>query len=105
MLTPAPLPHLGSKSAAAAAVAALHASAGSGTHQSDLGHSDPNQLPVTLPPEARDTIYIDDLPPDVSKRELAHVFRQFPGYEAVRLHVKDSVKHPGRKVRVRSNAF
>jgi hypothetical protein len=36
--------------------------------------------PADLPPDARDTIYIDALPNDVSKRELAHIFRPFEGY-------------------------
>lgn len=37
--------------------------------------------PTSLPSEARDTIYIDVLPPDISRRELAHIFRPFEGYK------------------------
>jgi hypothetical protein len=36
--------------------------------------------PASLPPDARDTIYIDTLPNDVTKRELAHIFRPFDGF-------------------------
>lgn len=33
-----------------------------------------------LPPDAASTIYVDGLPMDVNKRELAHIFRPFHGY-------------------------
>jgi hypothetical protein len=33
-----------------------------------------------LPPDAAPTIYVDGLPMDVNKRELAHIFRPFQGY-------------------------
>jgi hypothetical protein len=35
----------------------------------------------SLPAEARDTIYIDVLPPDITRRELAHIFRPFEGFQ------------------------
>jgi hypothetical protein len=34
-----------------------------------------SQSNLALPQDARDTIYIEELPPDVTKRELSHIFR------------------------------
>ena len=40
--------------------------------------------PAELPPDASTTLYLERLPQDVTKRELAHIFRPFEGY-AVRI--------------------
>ncbi|GFR39926.1 hypothetical protein Agub_g2, partial [Astrephomene gubernaculifera] len=43
-----------------------------------------------LPADATATLYLDCLPPDVTRREMAHIFRPFAGYKSLRLVVKDS---------------
>ncbi|XP_065632175.1 RNA-binding protein 2 isoform X1 [Quercus suber] len=48
----------------------------------------------SLPPDASNTLYVEGLPPDSSKREVAHIFRPFVGYKEVRLVSKES-KHRG----------
>lgn len=48
----------------------------------------------TLPPDASNTLYVEGLPPDSTKREVAHIFRPFVGYKEVRLVSKES-KHRG----------
>lgn len=40
--------------------------------------------PFEIPPNATDTIYVDNLPKDVTQRELSHIFRPFRGFKAVR---------------------
>ncbi|XP_010416620.1 PREDICTED: nuclear speckle RNA-binding protein A [Camelina sativa] len=45
-----------------------------------------------LPPDASNTLYVEGLPPNCSRREVAHIFRPFLGYREVRLVTKDS-KH------------
>lgn len=49
---------------------------------------------LPLPPDASSTLYIEGLPPDSTKREVAHIFRPFVGYKEVRLVTKES-KHRG----------
>ncbi|KAK6940017.1 RNA recognition motif domain [Dillenia turbinata] len=49
---------------------------------------------VPLPPDASSTIYVEGLPPDSTRREVAHIFRPFVGYKEVRLVTKES-KHRG----------
>ncbi|CAI9115693.1 OLC1v1016670C1 [Oldenlandia corymbosa var. corymbosa] len=49
---------------------------------------------LPLPPDASSTLYIEGLPSDSSKREVAHIFRPFVGYKEVRLVPKES-KHRG----------
>ncbi|MCD9646631.1 hypothetical protein HAX54_036640 [Datura stramonium] len=49
---------------------------------------------LPLPPDASNTLYIEGLPPDSSRREVAHIFRPFVGYNEVRLVRKES-KHRG----------
>ncbi|CAM8983354.1 unnamed protein product [Rhodiola kirilowii] len=51
-------------------------------------------LPLPLPPDASNTIYVEGLPSDCTKREVAHIFRPFVGYKEVRLVTKGS-KHRG----------
>ena len=40
------------------------------------------QQPLNVPANAVETLYVDDIPMDMSKRELAHIFRPFGGYKA-----------------------
>ncbi|KAJ8541527.1 hypothetical protein K7X08_002343 [Anisodus acutangulus] len=49
---------------------------------------------LPLPPDASNTLYIEGLPSDSSRREVAHIFRPFVGYKEVRLVRKES-KHRG----------
>ncbi|XP_055834849.1 RNA-binding protein 2-like isoform X1 [Solanum dulcamara] len=49
---------------------------------------------IPLPPDASNTLYIEGLPSDSSRREVAHIFRPFVGYKEVRLVRKES-KHRG----------
>ncbi|PSS17473.1 RNA-binding protein like [Actinidia chinensis var. chinensis] len=49
---------------------------------------------LPLPPDASNTLYAEGLPPDVTRREVAHIFRPFVGYEDVRLVTKES-RHRG----------
>lgn len=49
---------------------------------------------VPLPSDASNTLYVEGLPPNSSKREVAHIFRPFVGYKEVRLVTKES-KHRG----------
>ena len=38
-----------------------------------------------VPPNACETLYVDDVPLDMSKRELAHIFRPFGGFKVCQL--------------------
>ena len=46
----------------------------------------------TVAPEVTETIMVEGLPNDCSEREVAHIFRPFPGYRCVKL--KQSLKNP-----------
>lgn len=45
-------------------------------------------LPLRLPGDAHHTLYVEGIPGDASERELAHIFRPFPGYISLRLRAK-----------------
>ncbi|KAI3712505.1 hypothetical protein L1987_71062 [Smallanthus sonchifolius] len=45
---------------------------------------------ISLPPDASNTLFIEGLPSDCSRREVAHIFRPFVGYREVRLVTKGS---------------
>ncbi|KAJ7965304.1 RNA-binding protein [Quillaja saponaria] len=47
-----------------------------------------------LPSGATNTLYVEGLPSNCKRREVAHIFRPFVGYKEVRLVIKES-KHPG----------
>ncbi|XP_065863098.1 RNA-binding protein 1-like isoform X1 [Euphorbia lathyris] len=47
-----------------------------------------------LPPDASSTLFIEGLPSDCTRREVAHIFRPFVGYKEVRLVSKES-RRPG----------
>ncbi|XP_039065551.1 RNA-binding protein 2-like isoform X2 [Hibiscus syriacus] len=49
---------------------------------------------VPLPPDASNTLFVEGLPPDSTRREVAHIFRPFVGYKEVRL-VSKEYKHRG----------
>ncbi|KAM5562378.1 RNA-binding protein 1 [Rosa sericea] len=50
----------------------------------------PGRETAPLPPDATNTIYIEGLPPDSTRRKVAHIFRPFVGYKEVRLVSKES---------------
>ncbi|XP_022749556.1 RNA-binding protein 2-like [Durio zibethinus] len=56
--------------------------------------SRPGRDTVPLPPDASNTLYVEGLPPDSTRREVAHIFRPFVGYKEVRLVSKES-RHRG----------
>lgn len=58
----------------------------------------PDMSQSSFPHDACSTLFVDGFPPDVTKRELAHLFRHFPGYLNLRLVIKDSRKYPGEKL-------
>lgn len=47
-----------------------------------------------LPPDASNTLFMEGLPADCTRREVSHIFRPFVGFQEVRLVNKES-KHPG----------
>lgn len=55
----------------------------------------PGREVISLPPDATNTLYVEGLPPDSTKREVAHIFRPFLGYEEVRLVTKESKRRGG----------
>lgn len=42
-------------------------------------------LPSQIPADASSTLYVEGLPSDATDREMAHIFRPFPGYKSLRL--------------------
>ncbi|KAL9225424.1 hypothetical protein vseg_001353 [Gypsophila vaccaria] len=60
-------------------------------HGSNFGSG---RAEVALPPDASSTIFVEGLPPNCSRREVAHIFRPFSGYREVRLVTKES-RRPG----------
>ncbi|KAI3820362.1 hypothetical protein L1987_07908 [Smallanthus sonchifolius] len=54
----------------------------------------PTRDTLPLPADASSTIYIEGLPSNCTRREVAHIFRPFVGYKEVRLVSKES-KHRG----------
>lgn len=49
---------------------------------------------LSLPPDASSTLFVEGLPANCSRREVAHIFRPFVGYKEVRLVTKES-RHSG----------
>ncbi|KAL6972144.1 hypothetical protein U1Q18_031833 [Sarracenia purpurea var. burkii] len=47
-----------------------------------------------LPPDASSTLFVEGMPANCTRREVAHIFRPFVGYKEVRLVTKES-RHPG----------
>ncbi|KAH9605975.1 hypothetical protein KSS87_008433 [Heliosperma pusillum] len=48
-----------------------------------------------LPFDASNTLYVEGLPSNIFKREVAHIFRPFVGYREVRLVIKDAKHRSG----------
>ncbi|GFZ00352.1 nucleic acid/nucleotide binding protein [Actinidia rufa] len=48
---------------------------------------------LPLPPCASSTIYVEGFPPDITRREVAHIFRPFVGYKEVRLVRKKPTRY------------
>mmetsp|Transcript_16040 Transcript_16040/g.22296 ORF Transcript_16040/g.22296 Transcript_16040/m.22296 type:complete len:294 (+) Transcript_16040:226-1107(+) len=51
---------------------------------------------INIPNDASSTLYVEGLPSDASEREVAHIFRQWPGYQSLRILVKESKQFPSR---------
>ncbi|CAA7391919.1 unnamed protein product [Spirodela intermedia] len=49
---------------------------------------------MSLPPDASNTLFVEGLPANCTRREVSHVFRPFVGFREVRLVTKES-RHPG----------
>lgn len=60
----------------------------------------PTQFPqgiasqIALPPNASETLYVQGLPGDIQRREIAHIFRPWAGYQSTRLIQKESTQFP-----------
>eukprot|EP01087_Luapelamoeba_hula_P009179 TRINITY_DN2358_c0_g1_i1.p1 TRINITY_DN2358_c0_g1~~TRINITY_DN2358_c0_g1_i1.p1 ORF type:complete len:255 (-),score=35.45 TRINITY_DN2358_c0_g1_i1:85-849(-) len=59
----------------------------------------PTQFPqvasqIALPPNASETLYVQGLPGDIHRREIAHIFRPWAGYQSTRLIQKESTQFP-----------
>lgn len=39
-----------------------------------------------LPAEAAETLYVDNMPMDVNRREMSHVFRPFEGFKVTKAY-------------------
>ncbi|XP_018462736.2 nuclear speckle RNA-binding protein B [Raphanus sativus] len=68
-----------------------------GSGQQDLGGRPSREL-LPPPPDASKTLFVEGLPSDCSMREVAHIFRPFPGYKEVRLVTTDSEQRDGDPV-------
>ncbi|KAE8729634.1 MEG5 [Hibiscus syriacus] len=55
----------------------------------------PGRDSIPLPPDASNTLYVEGFPPDSTRREVAHIFRPFVGYEEVRLVSKEPRQRGG----------
>lgn len=55
-------------------------------------------LSIVVPPDATSCVFIDGLPADISKRELAHIFRPFQGFLGLRTLIKERSNRSNEKV-------
>nr|VDD37202.1 unnamed protein product [Brassica oleracea] len=67
---------------------------GLGFGQQDLVGRPSREL-LRLPPDASNTLFVEGLPSNCSRREVSHIFRPFLGYKEVRLVTKDSKQRNG----------
>ncbi|KAG2321060.1 hypothetical protein Bca52824_014273 [Brassica carinata] len=67
---------------------------GLGFDQQDLVGRPSREL-LRLPPDASNTLFVEGLPSNCSRREVSHIFRPFLGYKEVRLVTKDSKQRNG----------
>ena len=51
---------------------------------------------MPIPKNATSTVYVEGLPVDATEREVAHIFRPFPGFKTVRLVPRE--KKQGEKL-------
>ncbi|CAN8292070.1 unnamed protein product [Cochlearia groenlandica] len=65
-----------------------------GFGQQDLAGR-PVREPLRLPHDASNTLYVEGLPSNCARREVAHIFRPFLGYREARLVTKDSKQRNG----------
>ncbi|KAL6040666.1 nuclear speckle RNA-binding protein A-like [Balamuthia mandrillaris] len=49
-----------------------------------------------LPVDSSSTLYVEGLPLDATEREVAHIFRPFPGFLSLRILPKESKQYPNR---------
>jgi hypothetical protein len=47
-------------------------------------------LKPTIPKNATKTVYVEGLPANTTEREVAHLFRPYPGYRQLRLIPRDN---------------
>lgn len=57
-------------------------------------HHVPSANALRLPPDASATLYVEGVPADATRREMAHVFRPFEGFRSTRLVSKENVRGP-----------
>ena len=57
-------------------------------------HVPSTHVPLRLPPDASATLYVEGVPADATRREMAHVFRPFEGFRSTRLVSKENVRGP-----------
>ncbi|CAH8389967.1 unnamed protein product [Eruca vesicaria subsp. sativa] len=75
-----------------------------GPNGRDLGFSQhdlvgrPGRELLRLPPDASNTLFVEGLPSNCSRREVSHIFRPFLGYREVRLVTKDAKQRNGDPV-------
>ena len=55
-------------------------------------------LSIVVPSDATSCVFIDGLPADISKRELAHIFRPFQGFIGLRTLTKERSNRSNEKV-------
>ncbi|KAJ4954217.1 hypothetical protein NE237_031049 [Protea cynaroides] len=66
-----------------------------GQHPMDPMARTGREMPPPLPPDASNTLFVEGLSPDCTRREVAHIFRPFLGYKEVRLVNKEPKHHGG----------
>jgi len=49
-----------------------------------------------LPADANSTLFVEGLPGDATEREVAHIFRPYPGFLSLRILAKESKQYPNR---------
>jgi RNA recognition motif. (a.k.a. RRM, RBD, or RNP domain) len=65
---------------------------GIGTMSMGIG-STMSILPMALTPDACSTLYVEGLPSSATEREVAHIFRPFPGFQSLRIRHKVCTIH------------
>jgi len=77
-----------------------------GRNQGNMGYNNYNSMPYagpysgmgggnsSLPNNAASTLYVEGVAHDATDREVAHIFRPFPGFQSVRTSTRESRKYP-----------